>query len=72
MIAAITGPIGVGWLLLDALGTEWDYCPGTGGHCIAGWKVGLGFIAVAVSAGVVGLKLFRRPRDDSRSGESLA
>jgi hypothetical protein len=39
MVAAVAGAIGVAWVYLDAIGTEWDYCP-DGRNCIAGWKMG--------------------------------
>ena len=60
-VAAIAGVVGVGWIALDAVGTEWDYC--SGGECIAGWKMGVGFSVVAVTAGIVGFRLLRRERD---------
>jgi hypothetical protein len=53
VIAAVAGVVGVGWLLLDAFGTEWDYCP-NGRDCIAGWKMGLGFTFAALLAGALG------------------
>jgi len=68
--ATITGVIGIGWLFLDAIGTEWDYCPG-GSDCVAGWKVGAGLTVVAAAAGLIGLGVLRRERDSSRSGERL-
>ena len=57
-VAAIAGVVGVGWIALDAVGTEWDYC--SGGGCIAGWKRGVGVSVVAVAAGIVGFRLLRR------------
>ncbi len=68
LVAAITGVIGVGWMFLDAVGTEWDYCPG-GGDCIAGWKIGAAFTVAAVVAAVVGVILLRRTRHGPRSSE---
>ena len=59
--ATIAGVVGVGWIALDAVGTEWDYC--SGGDCIAGWKMAVGFSVVAVAAGIVGFRLLRRERD---------
>jgi hypothetical protein len=59
-VAVIAGVIGVGWLFLDAVGREWDYC--RGGDCIAGWKMGAGFTLVAVVTAVVGLSLLRGER----------
>ena len=72
MLGVIAGVIGVGWMLLDAVGTEWDWCPRTGNNCVAGWKMGAAFTVVAVIAGVVGLGLLRRERHDSRSRKRLA
>jgi hypothetical protein len=71
MISALAGVVGIGWLLLDAVGTEWDFCP-SGSDCIAGWKMGAGFTLVALAAGVLGLSLVRREGRDSGSGERLA
>jgi hypothetical protein len=71
MIAALAGVVGIGWLFLDAFGTEWDFCPG-GNDCIAGWKMGAGFTLAALSAGVLGLRLVRREGRDSGSGQRLA
>ena len=63
LVAALTGLIGVLWLFLDAVGTEWDYCGrGGGGDCISGWKMGAGFTSAAVVTGVVGVSLLRRAR----------
>ena len=59
--ATIAGVVGVGWITLDAVGTEWDYC--SGGDCIAGWIMGASFVVAAVIAGVVGVRLRRRERD---------
>ena len=70
VVAAVAGVIGVGWLSLDAIGTEWDYCPG-GTDCIAGWKMGAGFTLAAVVTAVVGFSVLRRQRHGSRSGERL-
>lgn len=70
VVAAVAGVIGVGWLLLDAVGMEWDYCPG-GTDCIAGWIMGTMFAGVAAVAGIVGASLLRRKRHGSRSGEGL-
>ena len=70
VVAAAVGVFGLGWIALDAVGTEWDYCPE--GDCIAGWKIGAGFVAAAVAAGVAGVGLLRRGRPDSRSGEREA
>jgi hypothetical protein len=69
LVAAAAGLIGVTWMIFDAVGTEWDYCPD--GDCIAGWKMGAGFTLVAVLAGVVGVSLLRRERNSPRSGERL-
>ena len=59
LVAAIAGVIGVGWLFLDAVGTEWDYCPG-GSDCIPGWVMGAIFTGTAILAAVVGVSLLRR------------
>jgi hypothetical protein len=59
--AAITGAIGVVWIGLDAIGTEWDYCP-SGGDCIAGWKMGLGFVAASAVLGLAAGGLLRGSR----------
>jgi hypothetical protein len=64
MVAVIAGVIGVGWVFLDAVGREWDYCRGS--DCIAGWKMGAGFTLAAVVTAVVGLSLLRRQRHGSR------
>jgi hypothetical protein len=69
LVAAVAGLIGVLWLFLDAVGTEWDYCDGGGGDCISGWKMGAAFTFAAVVAGVVGVSLLRRERHGSRSGD---
>jgi hypothetical protein len=71
LAAAVAGVVGIGWLLLDAIGTEWDYCPG-GSDCIAGWKIGAGFAVAALVAGVLGLSVLRRKRDASGSRDRLA
>jgi hypothetical protein len=60
LVAAAAGLIGVLWLFVDAVGTEWDYC--RRGDCIAGWKMGAAFTFAAVVVGVVGLSLLRRER----------
>ena len=60
-VAAVGGLTGAAWLLLDAFGAEWDYCPG-GSDCIAGWKMGVGFTVGAVLTGLVGARLLRRER----------
>jgi hypothetical protein len=70
VVAGVAGLIGVPWLLLDAFGTEWDYCPG-GRDCIAGWKMGAAFASAAVVTGGVGVVLLRRDRRGSRGGERL-
>ena len=70
LAAGIAALIGILWLFLDAVGTEWDYCPDRG--CIAGWKMGAGFTLAALVAGVAGVSLLRRERRSSRSGERLA
>jgi hypothetical protein len=59
IIAALAGAIGVAWVYLDAIGTEWDYCP-DGRNCIAGWKMAASFLAGAVGAGVVGFVALRK------------
>ena len=69
MVAAIAGVVGVDWIFLDAVGTEWDYC--SGGDCIAGWIMGAGFAVAAVIAGGVGFRLLRGERHDARAGERL-
>jgi hypothetical protein len=61
LVAVGAGAIGVAWVYLDAIGTEWDYCP-DGSDCIAGWKMGAGFLAGAVVVGAVGFGLLRRKR----------
>jgi hypothetical protein len=66
LVALAAGAIGVGWLFLDAIGSEWDYCR-AGGDCIAGWKIGAGFTAVAVVAAVLAVALLRRGRPGRRS-----
>jgi hypothetical protein len=43
-----------------------------GGDCIAGWKMGVGFIVVAAVVGAVGVGLLRHGRHGSRSGERLS
>jgi hypothetical protein len=58
MIAAVAAVIGAGWVSLDAIGTEWDYCPG-GSDCIAGWKMGVGFIVAAIVAAIAGFFVIR-------------
>jgi hypothetical protein len=63
--AAITAVVGIGWLLLDAIGTEWDYCPG-GSDCIAGSTMGAGFTLAAVVIGLVGFGLLRGKRNSAR------
>jgi hypothetical protein len=68
LTAAVIGLIGVLWLFLDAVGGEWDYCRG---DCVAGWKMGVGFIVVAAALGLAGSGLLRRKRNGSRSGERL-
>jgi hypothetical protein len=67
--AAAAGVIGILWVWVDAVGTEWDYCPD--GDCIAGWKMGLGFLAVGTALGVAAVGLLRRGRRGSGSGEPL-
>ena len=69
MVAAMAGVVGVGWIFLDAVGTEWDYC--SGGDCIAGWTMGASFAVAAVIAGGVGFRLLRRERHAARPGEPL-
>jgi hypothetical protein len=59
--ASIAGAIGVLWVGLDAVGTEWDYCPDE--DCVAGWKMGVGFIVVAAIVGTAGAGLVRRERN---------
>jgi hypothetical protein len=66
LVAALCGVVGAGWLLLDAVGREWDYCPG-GRDCIAGWKMGAGFTFVGLVAGVLALSLLRRRRSAIRA-----
>jgi hypothetical protein len=61
LAAAVAGLIGGLWLLLDAVGTEWDYCR-RGGDCIAGWKMGAAFTFAALVAGVIGVSLLRCER----------
>jgi len=56
-VSALAGVVGVGWLLLDAVGTEWDYCRGSG--CTAGWKMGAGFTLAALAGTVLGVALLR-------------
>jgi hypothetical protein len=63
------GLVGVVWLVLDAAGTEWDYC--SGGDCVAGWKMGAALTLAAFVLGGVGFGLFRRGRHGPRSGERL-
>jgi hypothetical protein len=58
-VAAVAGAIGVAWIYLDAIGTEWDYCH-DGRDCIAGWKMGAGFLVGAVAAGIIGLVVLRK------------
>jgi hypothetical protein len=58
-LAAVAGVIGVLWVSLDAVGTEWDYCR-PGRECIAGWKIGSGFLGSAAVAALAGLGLLRR------------
>jgi hypothetical protein len=70
MVAVIAGVIGVGWLFLDAVGTEWDYCR-RGSDCIAGWKMGAGFTVAAIVTAVVGFSVLRRERRRSRPRERL-
>jgi hypothetical protein len=67
IVAAVAGAIGVAWVLLDAIGKEWDYCP-EGRNCIAGWKMGTSFLVGAVIAGVVGFVVLRGQWHGSRSG----
>jgi hypothetical protein len=60
--AAAAGVIGVLWVGLDAFGTEWDYCPDRK-TCIAGWKMGAGFIVAAALVGAAGVGLLRGERN---------
>jgi hypothetical protein len=63
VIAGVAAAVlGIGWFFLDAMGTEWDYCPG-GSDCIAGWKMGAGLTFAAVITGLVGLSLLRGTRN---------
>ena len=59
--SAVTAAIGVVWVGLDAVGTEWDFCP-DGADCVAGWKMGTSLIVLGGVAGFLGLRLARRPR----------
>ena len=68
VVAAGAGVVGVGWLSLDAIGTEWDYCRG-GTGCIAGWKMGAGFTLAAVATAAFGFSVLRRERRGSFSDE---
>jgi len=67
-VAAVAAAIGVVWLGLDAVGSEWDYC--RDGDCTAGWKMGAGFLVGALVVGLAGLVLLRQgrhgPRTDGR------
>jgi hypothetical protein len=69
MVAVIAGLIGLGWVFLDAVGQEWDYCSGS--DCIAGWKMGAGITVSAVVTAVVGYSLLRRERRRSHPRERL-
>jgi hypothetical protein len=64
--------LGVGWLLLDAAGSEWDYCAGGGGDCIAGWKMGLGFTVAATLLAVGAVALLRRQSGGSNTDQRVA
>ncbi|MCA1657393.1 MAG: hypothetical protein LC713_06765 [Actinobacteria bacterium] len=70
LVAAMAGVIGVGWLFLDATGTEWDYCPG-GSDCIPGAAMGAIFTGTAILAAGIGVSLLRRERHGPRSGKRL-
>jgi hypothetical protein len=59
--AAAAAALGIAWVYVDAVGTEWDYCR-RGNDCIAGWKMEAGFIVVAAVVGVIGFSLLRRQR----------
>ena len=48
-------------MLLDAFGTEWDYCP-RGRDCVAGAVMGLAITLGALAVGFVGRRLWRRGR----------
>jgi hypothetical protein len=61
LAAAIAGAIGVLWVGFDAIGTEWDYCP-DGRDCIAGWKMGFGFIVASAALGLAASGLLRSSR----------
>jgi hypothetical protein len=69
LAAAVIGLIGVLWLFLDVVGSEWDYCRD---GCVAGWKMGLGFVVVAAALGLAGSALLRRERHGSRPSKSKA
>ena len=61
IVGVVAGAVGVLWVSFDAIGTEWDYCPG-GTGCIAGWKMGAGFVAAGAVATGLGIGLVR-PRE---------
>jgi hypothetical protein len=58
LLGTVAGAIGLLWVYLDAIGTEWDFC--SGGECIAGWLVGSGVVGAGVVAALAGLGLMRR------------
>ena len=59
VVAAVAGLLGVAWIFLDAIGTEWDYCR-RGGACIPGGVMGTVFTLAAIVAAFVGVTLLRQ------------
>jgi hypothetical protein len=70
LVGAVALVTGAGWVFLDAVGSEWDYCRGDGDECIAGWKIGAGFTLVGVVAVLVGLRVVHGERQGSGRGSA--
>ena len=59
LVAAVaTAALGAVWIGLDAIGTEWDFCP-RGSDCVDGWLMGISLVALGAAAGLLGLRLAR-------------